>query len=328
MRAAMVTRFGGPEVFELVEMPDPVPGAGEVLIGVEMIDTLLMETVVRSGTAQDYWPMRPPYVPGGGVAGRVLQVGEDVRQDLLGRRVVAGIRGAENGYADRAVAAAEAAVTVPDTVDLAVAAALVHDATTALALFDATKVGRRDEVLVVGASGGLGALCVQLARARAAKVVAVARGAKLARLERYGADALIDVDQRDWVDQARAVFGGHGADVVLDNIGAPLGEAASTLLARGGRFSAHGAAGGRFSSVDRQVADALNLSVTGIEVAQLADHDRTRYIEQALREVAAGVIAPAIGQTFPLDQAGAAHAAIESRTVFGKTLITAGGARP
>lgn len=321
MRAATVSRFGGPEVFQLVETPDPVPGAGEVMISVGVIDTLWLETMVRSGAGQGFWPMRPPYVPGGGVAGRVAQVGAGVDQTLRGRRVVAHTRG-EGGYADRVVVAAEAVVAVPDSVDLTVAAALLHDGATALALFDTTKVGPQDGVLVVGASGGLGVLCVQLARARAADVVAVARGAKLERVSQLGPDALIDSDRPDWVEQAEAVFGEHGADVVLDNVGGLLGEAAFTLTARGGRFSAHGTPSGRFARIDRQTADERGVSVTGIEAVQLSERDRTRYVEQALHEAAVGVIAPVIGQTFPLDQAGAAHAAIEGRTVFGKTLIT------
>ncbi|RKS79049.1 NADPH2:quinone reductase [Actinomadura pelletieri DSM 43383] len=323
MRAATVSRFGGPEVFELVESPDPGPGSGEVLIGVEVIDTLWLETMVRSGAGQGFWPMRPPYVPGNGVAGRVLQVGEGVDESLRDRRVVAHTNG-EGGYADRAVVDAEALVTVPDGVDLAVAAALLHDGMTALALFDTTKVGPRDAVLVVGASGGLGVLCVQLARARAAKVVAVARGPKLEWVARLRPDASVDSDRPDWVEQAHAALGEHGADVVLDNVGGRLGEAAFGLTARGGRFSAHGTPSGRFASIDRQVADERGVSVTGIEAAQLSDRDRTRYVGQALREAAAGVVAPVIGQTFPLERAGDAHAAIEGRTVFGKTLLTTG----
>lgn len=323
VRAVMVSRFGGPEVLQVVEVADPVPGAGEVLIGVEVIDTLWLETMVRSGAGQDYWPLRPPYVPGGGVAGRVVQVGAGVDQTLRGRRVVAHTRG-DGGYAERAVVAAEAVVPVPDGVDLTVAAALLHDGATTLALFDTTKVGTRDGVLVVGASGGLGVLCVQLARARAANVVAVARGGKLARVAQLRPDASIDSARPDWVEQARAVFGEHGADVVLDNVGGPLGEAAFTLTARGGRFSAHGTPSGRFASIDPQAAAERGVAVTGIEAVQLSGLDRTRYIEQALHEAAAGVIAPVIGQTFPLDQAGAAHAAIEGRATFGKTLITSG----
>jgi NADPH2:quinone reductase len=319
MRAAMVTRFGGPEVFRVVETADPAPQPDQVVIDVEAADTLSLDTMVRSGAGQDYWPVRPPYVPGGGVAGRVSQVGADADPGLLGRRVVART-GVEGGYADRAVVAARAVSEVPDGLDLATAAALVHDGVTALALFDVTNVGPRDALLVVGASGGLGVLSVQLGRARAARVVAIARAAKLARVRQLNPDEVIDSEQPDWVEQARAAVGGRGADVVLDNVGGELGEASFSLVTSNGRFSAHGTPSGRFAQLDGQAAKR-GVSVTGIEAVQLSDADVRYYTEQALMGAAAGTITPVIGQTFPLEQAAAAHAAIEARDVFGKTLI-------
>ena len=321
VRAATVTRFGGPEVLKLLEQPDPVPGMGEFVIDVEVADTLWLETVVRSGAGQDYWPMRPPYVPGNGVAGRVRQVGDSVAAAMLGRRVVAHT-GNEGGYADRAVVPAAGVSDVPGSLDLFVAAALLHDGATALALFDVTKVGSGDTVLVVGASGGLGVLSVQLGRARAARVVAIARGAKLGRVRELGSDAAIDSGQPDWLEQARAALPGAGADVILDNVGGDLGEASFALIADGGRFSGHGTPSGRFAQLDRAAASRRGITVTGIEAVQMSDSDLKRYTDQALLEAASGIIAPVIGQVFPLDQAGSAHAAIEGRDVFGKTLLT------
>lgn len=321
MRAAMVPEFGGPEVLQVTEVPEPAPGEGQILVDVEVIDTLYLETVVRSGAGRDYWPMRPPYVPGNGVAGRVAEVGKGVERGLVGRRVVA-FTGGEGGYAEFAAVEAEAAAVVPDGVDLAAAAAVMHDGVTALALFDATKAGPGDGVLVIGASGGLGMSCVQLARARAGRVVAVARGAKLERVARLAPDAVVDCERADWAERARAALGDRGADVVLDNVGGDLGEAAFALTARGGRFSGHGTPSGRFADVDPRRAGERGVTVTGIESVQLPLGTRVRYAEQAMREAAAGVFAPVIGQTFSLDRAADAHAAIEGRTTIGKTLIT------
>jgi NADPH:quinone reductase-like Zn-dependent oxidoreductase/GAF domain-containing protein len=322
MRAAMVSRFGGPEVFELAELPDPRPGPGQVVIAVEAADTLFLETVVRSGAGQDYWPMRPPYVPGNGVAGRVIQAGDGVAASLPGQRVAAHT-GGEGGYADRAVIPAADLSAIPDSLDVPVAAALLHDGATALALFDATRVSAADTVLVLGASGGLGVLSLQLARARAARVVAIARGAKLDRIREQRPDAVIDSGQPDWIDQARAVLPAAGADVVLDNIGGALGEASFALTADGGRFSGHGTPAGRFAQVDPAAARRRGITATGIEAVQLSGDQLRRYTSQALDEAAAGRLTPVIGQVFGLDQAGAAHAAIESRAVFGKTLLAA-----
>jgi NADPH2:quinone reductase len=204
-----------------------------------------------------------------------------------------------------------------------VAAALLHDGPTALALIDITKVSSGDAVVVVGASGGLGVLLAQLGRARAARVVTVARGAKLDRVRELGPDAVIDSEQPDWLAQARAALPPAGADVVLDNVGGDLGETAFALVAPGGRFSGHGTPSGRFAQVDQTTADRHGITVTGIEAVQMSAGDLKRYTERALRAAVAGTLAPVIGQIFPLDQAGSAHAAIESRAVFGKTLLVA-----
>ena len=315
MRVAEVTRFGPPEVLVTGRRPDPVPGPRDVVIAVAAADTLWVETLIRSGAGQDVWPMRPPYVPGGAVAGRVVAVGGEVEPGSSGRVVVAHVRTdgrPEGGYAEQAVVPAEALVDVPDGLPLTVAAAVLHDGPTALALFDLTGIG---------ASGGLGIVSVQLARARAKRVVATARGAaKLEQVRRLGADDVIDSAAPDWPARARDALGG-AADVVLDNIGGAVGEAAFALLAPGGRFSAHGTPSGRFARIDPQEAQRRDVRLFGIGDVPLPDEQRRRYTSTALAEAVAGTIAPVVGQTFPLDDAAAAHAAIEARTVFGTTLL-------
>jgi NADPH2:quinone reductase len=109
--------------------------------------------------------------------------------------------------------------------------------------------------------------------------------------------------------------------VILDNIGGRVGEAAFAAIAPGGRFSAHGTPSGRFATIDPAEAHRRGVTVHGIEHVQLTHADRKRKTEQALAEAAAGHITPVIGQTFPLARAADAHAAIERREVFGKTLL-------
>jgi NADPH:quinone reductase len=296
----VVTEFGGPDVLVERELPDPRPGPGEVVLDVAVVDTLWLDTAVRRGEARDFHPSRPPYVPGNGVAGT-----------LDGRPVVAHTGGA-GAYASRVVVPAARPVPVPDGVDLLTAAALAHDGATALALFDVTGVGPGDAVVVVGASGGLGLLSVQLAAARAASVVAVAGGAKAARVAALG----VPVVGPDELGRAGA------ATVVLDNVGGAVGEAAFGLLADGGRFSAHGTPSGRFAAVDRVAAARRGITVTGIEAVQLGEEGMRRWTAAALGEAAAGRLRPVVGRTYPLAEAAAAHAAIEARATFGKTLLT------
>jgi NADPH2:quinone reductase len=321
MRVAVVTRFGGPEVLVPSEAPNPVAGPGEVVIDVAAADVLWVETMIRQGGGGEYFDMRPPYVPGGAVAGRVRAVGDGVDPDWLGREVVAHT-GQRGGYAEQVVVPAGGLLRVPAGVGLREAAALLHDGPTALALVEGTQIGRGNAVLVVGASGGLGIVSVQLARARGARVVAVARDErKLARIRDLGADAVIDSETPDWVEQARVALGGEGADVILDNVGGRVGKAAFAVIAPGGRFSAHGTPSGQFAAIDPAEAERRGVTVRGIADVQLSDADLKRLTEQALAETAAGRIKPVIGQTFPLAHAADAHTAIERRAVFGKTLL-------
>ncbi len=325
MQAVVVAEFGGPEVLVAAEVPDPVAGAGEVVVAVAAAHVLWVETRIRSGVGREYWGVTPPYVPGSGVAGRVADVGPGVDPALLGTRVVAHTGRSRDGYAERVVVGADGLVPIPDGVSYQQAAALVHDGVTGGALVNEQRVGAGDRVLVVGASGGLGIVLVQLARARGARVVALARDErKLARVRALGADAVIDSDAPDWTAQARTALGGDGADVVFDNVGGDLGEAAFGLIATGGRFSAHGTPGGRFAQISPEAAAARDVTVRGIRDVQLPPAERRRLTEQAMA-AAAGGLRPVIGQTFPLARADRAHAAIEDRSVFGSTLLVVSG---
>jgi NADPH2:quinone reductase len=325
MQAVVVEEFGGPEVLATAEVPDPAAGPGEAVVTVAAAHVLWVETRIRSGVGREYWDVTPPYVPGSGVAGRVESVGRDVDPALLGARVIARTGRSRDGYAERVVVGADSQVSIPDPVSFQQAAALVHDGVTGGALVEGLGVGAADRVLVVGASGGLGIVLVQLARARGARVVALARDErKLARVRELGADAVVDAEAPGWPDRARTALGG-AADVVFDNVGGDLGETAFALLAPGGRFSAHGTPSGRFAQIDPEAAARHGVTLRGIRDVQLTPDERRRLAEQALAVAADGRLRPVIGQTFPLGQAGRAHAAVENRSVFGSTLLTVGG---
>lgn len=321
MRAVRVERFGGPEVLVAGEVPDLAAGPGQVVVGVRAADVLFLDVQVRRGLFGEHFAVRPPYVPGCAVAGRVLSVGEGVDPGWTGRRVAART-GVQGGYAEQAVVPAGELVPVPDALDLDTAAALLHDGPTALALSDNARIGPGARVLVLAAAGGMGALLVQLAKASGARVVATARGRrKLDAALALGADAAVDHSEPDWADRAREAVGGAGADVVLDGVGGETGRAAFEVTASGGRFSAHGAPGGGFTAVDPDEAERRGVTVTGIEQVQFAQPDARRLVERALAEAAAGRIRPLVGQTFPLERAADAHAVMEARGAVGKTLL-------
>ncbi|UNS98327.1 zinc-binding dehydrogenase [Streptomyces tubbatahanensis] len=331
MRGIQLERFGGPDVLRAVDLPEPVAGPGQVVIGVAYADVLFLETQVRRGEAFFTPPL--PYVPGGAVGGRITAVGQDVEPAWLGRQVVAKTvppagAGAGGGYAQRALARVETVSTLPNGVSLRDATALTHDGPTAVRLFDnAVSEGALRPgawVLVPAAAGGLGSLLVQLARAAGARVVAAARGERklaLAR-EELGAHAAVDYTKAGWTEKVRAVVGERGVDVVFDGAGGTLGGEAFELTARGALFSAHGAPGGGFAQLPREAAAARGVALAGIEQVQLSAGQAKPLLDRALFETAGGRLAPVVGQTFPLADAAGAHAAIEARATLGKTLLT------
>lgn len=321
MRVVRVERFGGPEVLVTREVPDPVAGPGQVVVDVSVADTLFVETAIRSGVARQWFPVEPPYVPGGAVGGRVLSVGEGVDSGWAGRHVVAHTGGG-GGYAERAVVRAEALIPVPERLDTRQAVALLHDGVTGVGVFDGAEVKPGEWVLVTAAAGGMGILLVQLAHAAGARVAAAARGErKLGLARELGADVAFDYTEPGWAERVREATGGTGPDVVFDGAGGEIGRAAYEITARGGRFSAHGAPSGGFSPIDPEEAGRAGVTVRGIQDVRYSPAEQKRLAERALAEAASGRIRPVIGQTFPLDRASEAHAAIESREVIGKTLL-------
>jgi NADPH2:quinone reductase len=324
-QVVQVTRFGPPEVLTITAVPDLAPGPGEVIVDVSAADVLLLDAVIRSGLAAAWFPITPPYVPGNGVAGRVSAMGAGVDPGWTGRPVVAhtGEGGGWGGYAEQAAVQAGRLVAVPDGVSLPEAAAVLHDGATALGLVAGTGVRPGEQVLILGAAGGLGILIGQLARAAGARVIAAARGkTKLDLLAELGAGPVVDYSEPDWAGQVARVTGGGGPDVVFDGVGGELGAAAFETIAAGGRFSAHGAASGGFAPVGADQAARRGVTLRGIEQVQFGPGVHERLAGQALAALAAGRIRPVIGQVFALPQAAAAHHALETRSALGKTLLT------
>jgi NADPH2:quinone reductase len=325
-----VREFGPPEVLRLAPTPEPVPGPDEALVAVVAADVLHIDTMIRSGRAVQWFPVRPPYVPGNGVAGTVTGVGRGVDGSWLGQRVVAhtGAAGGGGGYTELATVPVERLVPVPDEVSLTDAAAVLNDGATALALMAGTGVRPGEWVLILGATGAMGLLLIQLARAAGGHVLAGLRvagaprgAAKAEQARTAGAEVVVDYSDPGWPGQVARVTGGAGAAVVLDGVGGALGLAGFGTLADGGRFSGHGAAAGGFAPVDRDQAARRGITVQGIEQAHFPPGGHEKLTAQALDEVAAGRIRPVIGQSYPLERAAEAHRGLEERSALGKTLL-------
>ncbi|HEY8479966.1 MAG TPA: zinc-binding dehydrogenase [Spirillospora sp.] len=311
MRAVWLTEFGGPEKLVLGDAPDPVPGEGQALIEVGVVNVTFVETLMRAGRSP--FPMKePPVVLGNGVGGVVAAVGPGVDAGLVGRRVISAT-GGSGAYAERAVVSAGDMVEVPAGLALDDAVALLADGRTAVMLLRAAQVKPGERVLVEAAGGGVGTLLVQLAKAAGAQVVAAAGGARKTEAAlALGADEAVDYRRPGWPERA------GGVDVVFDGVGGDVSREAFGLLRSGGRMVVYGLASGRWTDVTEEEADARGVTL----VRPSATPEELRgFLETVLTEAAEGRLKPVIGQRFPLEGAADAHIAIEQRATLGKTLL-------
>lgn len=320
MRAIQVREFGGPEVLTPADVPEPVAGPGEVVVTLAVADVIYLDTLLRGGWGGEFFPLKPPYVPGGGGSGRVSAVGEGVDPGWVGRRVVAR---AATGYAEQIVADAGVVAEIPDGLGFAEAAAVLHDGVTALSLARDAGIEKGEWVLVTAAAGGAGSLLVQLAREAGARVVAAARGErKLALARELGAEVTVDYSQEGWQQRVREATAGAGADLVFDGAGGPLGVAAFEAVAKGGRFVTYGTSNGGFAEIDPQVAEQRQARVhNALEDGPRDPAGVRELLAQALALTAQGRIRPVIGATYPLERARDAHVSLAERTTVGKSLL-------
>jgi NADPH2:quinone reductase len=302
----------------LEEVPDPVAGPGQALVQVEIASITFIETQVRAGTPPN--PAMAPSLPvvlGNGVGGVVASVGPGVDPALVRRRVVT-TTGGSGGYAEKVAVDADRLIDVPGEVRLVEAVALLADGRTAVALIERAKVRAGETVLVEAAAGGVGSLLVQLARNAGARVVAAAGGErKVSLAEDLGATVAVDYTTPGWVDRVRAQTG--AVDVVFDGVGGEIGRAAFDLLRDGGRCLLYGMASGAFTQIPDDQATGRRITV--LRGAPLSPLEMSALTRLALEEAVAGRLRPVIGQTFPLEGAADAHAAMAARATVGKTLL-------
>jgi NADPH2:quinone reductase len=323
MRVVWLTKFGPPEVLVPGEAPTPMPAAGQVLLRIAAVGIPFVDTQVRAGNSPRPGPPPAlPLIPGNNVGGVVADVGPGVDRRLLGRRCVAAT-GGRGGYAEFVALDEAELITVPEQLALTDAVALLADGRTALGLRRAARIEAGERVLITAAAGGLGTLLLQLARADGAGLIVAAAGSerKLSLAKQLGADVVVDYGDGGWPEEVRSATGGAGIDVTFDGVGGTIGRAAFELTAQLGRFMLFGLASG--SVTPASMLDVLQRGLTVIGGAQARPGAEARALTvEALELAAAGQLSPVVGQTFALEKAAEAHAAIEARLTLGKTLLT------
>lgn len=314
MHAIVLREFGPAENLRHEEVADPQPGPGEVRIAVAAAGVHLIDTRLRAGVQMGSLPLPElPTIPGREVAGAVDALGPGVDERWRGRRVVAHLGPASGGYAELAVRAVGALHALPDGVDEDAAVAMIGTGRTAMAILDAARITSDDVVLVTAAAGGIGSLLVQAARAAGATVIGAAGGPdKVDRVRSLGAATAVDYLAPGWTDEVGEVT------VAFDGVGGELGRAALELLAPGGRLILYGFASG--APTPLAAGDLFRRGITVSAAIGRRPNAMRELEERALAAAAEGRLVPAL-QRFPLAEAAAAHAALESRATAGKVVL-------
>ncbi|MEV5312757.1 zinc-binding dehydrogenase [Streptomyces sp. NPDC052610] len=324
MRAIRLHSFGPAENLTHEEVPDPVPGPGQVRVAVAAAGVHLLDTAIREGV-QGPLPELPalPTVPGREVAGVVDAVGEGVDGSWLGKRVVAHLGFAPGGYAELAVTGAERVHEVPDGLDFAQAVAMIGTGRTTMGIVQFAEPGPDDVVVIPAAAGGIGTLLVQYAKNAGATVVGLAGGPeKAARVQANGADLAVDYKDPSWPEKVRAWLGGRTATIVFDGVGGDAARESVALLGPGGRHIVFGWSGEGLHDGSAYLVEGVSEQVLGpVMMRKAGGPNPVRTLElRALAEAAAGRLVPAV-QRFPLAEAAAAHRALENRGTTGKVVL-------
>jgi putative PIG3 family NAD(P)H quinone oxidoreductase len=329
VHAVVIREAGGPEVLTWTEVPDPAPpGPGEVLIQVVATAVNRADLLQRQG---HYPPMpgTPPY-PGLECSGLVAALGPDVERWQIGDEVVALLAG--GGYAEMVVAPAGQVMPRPEGIDLVSAAALPEVVCTVWSNVFMLAGLRHDETLLVhGGASGIGTMAIQLARAGGSQVLVTAgSAAKLARCLELGAQAGINYREEDFVARCRDLTGGHGADVVLDNMGASYLGRNVEVLATNGRVVIVGLQGGTRAELDLGALMAKRAAVLSTSL-RIRPHQEKAAICRSVVEhvwplVAKGEVRPVVDRVLPLSEAAAAHRIVEASEHVGKVVLANGSA--
>ncbi|HXA32365.1 MAG TPA: zinc-binding alcohol dehydrogenase family protein [Acidimicrobiales bacterium] len=320
MKAAVYYETGGPDVFRFEDVPDPAVGPEDVLIEVAAVSIEGGDTLNRLGGDL----ATVPHIVGYQCAGTVIAVGDDVTGFSVGDRVVT--TGLDGSHAQLRAVGQSFCWSIPEGVSTEDAACVpVPFGTASDCLFEFGRLQAGESVLIHAGASGVGLAAIQMAKRAGARVMATASSdERLARLVEYGLDDGINYAAVDFVDAVRQLTGGAGADVIVDSVGGSNLQKSLHCLAYRGRCMTFGDAGRETpSSLDISSMRANNQTLVGYFLgAELFLSPRPHaVIAQILDDIAAGQLRVVIDRRFPLEEAGEAHAYIESRQAFGRVLL-------
>jgi NADPH2:quinone reductase len=270
--------------------------------------------------------MRPtlPYVPGTDAAGVVVACGDQVTRFRRGDRV--SCDSWFGSFAERMVAKESNTTRLPANVDFIVGSTVLHSYLTAwYALVERARLQAGETVLVTGAAGGVGLACVELARLLGARVIAVVgTAAKAAIVRKYGAEEVIDYSREDVRQRVKALTGGEGLDVCVENIGGTLFTTLARLMRWNGRLMPIGFTSGEVPSLAMNLPLLKNYSIVGVFIAPWKERfpdDASRAAETVMAWIGEGKLRPHIDRVLPLEHAAEAMSAVANRSTQGRIVL-------
>jgi len=323
VKAITLPSFGGPEVLSWADVPDPEAGAGEVLLDVAATAVNRADVMQRMG----HYPPPPgaPAWPGLECSGRIAALGAGVSSWAVGDEVCALLSG--GGYAEQVAVPAGQLLPIPAGVSVVDAAGLPEVSCTVWSnVFMQARLVAGEVFLVHGGSSGIGTMAIQLAKQHGARVFCTAGSeAKRERCRELGAEVAIDYRSEDFVAVVRDRTDGHGADVILDNMGASYLSRNVDVLAAGGRLAVIGLQGGAKGELDLGSLLAKRGSVAATSLRARPASEKAEIVT-AVRDnvwpaVESGAVRPVIHAILPLRQAAEAHRLVESSEHIGKVLL-------
>lgn len=321
MRAIAVADGKGPaSALHLIDALTPSPGPGEVVVKVAAAGVNRPDILQRLG----FYPPPPgaPETLGLEIAGEIAALGEGVTEWRLGDRVAALLGG--GGYAEYARVDARHLLPIPEGLGFVAAAALPETLFTVFAnVFELGRLAAGETLLVHGATSGIGVAAIQMAKAAGARVIATARGPEKAEQARaLGADIAIDSRAGDFAPQ---VIAAGGCDVILDMVGGEMASRGLQTLNPCGRLIFIAFQGGATAEFDLSRIMRLGLTISGSTLRPRSADEKARLTQAIVAQiwpwVADGRVRAIIDRTFPLAEAGLAHAALEAGTHLGKIVL-------
>ncbi|MFF3567518.1 NADPH:quinone oxidoreductase family protein [Nocardia jiangxiensis] len=322
MKAARLTQYGPPSGISVVDLDDPEPGPGEVLVRVHAAAVNYPDVLIAANQYQVSAPL--PFTPGSEFAGVIAALGPGVSGPPVGSPVAGAVL--SGAFAEKVVLPATALRPVPEGLDMVHAAAF--HVTYATAYHALVTIGRGEPgewVTVLGAAGGVGTATVDVATRLGMRVLAAASGHdRLAIARKLGAEAGIDYAGEDLKSRMRELTGGEGAHLVIDPVGGSYSEAALRGLRRGGRFVTVGYADGEIPRIPLNLVLLKDAVVRGFEIRMLRQYARDAVAEgdRVLAELVREGMRPFVSRVHPLADIATVLTDVAERRVTGKVVLS------